>query len=105
MEDQRGGLARWFLLYGDTVYLTAAGLLLLAASWGAISKGSDAAAASFAVLSGGALLVAPFASRLHGVLRIGPIGMSLREKVIVAAAVAPSRSLEGVLPLLVSNDI
>jgi len=31
--------------------------------------------------------------------------MSLREKVIVAAAVAPQRSLEGILPLLAGDDI
>jgi hypothetical protein len=96
---------RWLLANGDSVYLTIAGLLLLADSWGAILKRSDPAAASLAILAGGAFLIAPFANRLHGTLRVGPVEMHLRARVIAAVKGASRESLEGVLPLLESGDV
>lgn len=98
-------MKEWWHEQAQSAYLIAVGLLLLAASWGAVLKQSGAAAASLAVLAGGALIVAPFASRIHGTLKVGPVEMTLRERVAAAARTAPVESLHGVLPLLESGDV
>lgn len=90
---------------GITVYLLGVGLLFLVAAWVAIVKDSQAAAASFAVLAGGALIVAPFSPYLEGRLRIGAVELTLRQRAIDAVKTAPVEEVEGILPILESEAV
>ncbi|MDP9225399.1 MAG: hypothetical protein M3P18_16455, partial [Actinomycetota bacterium] len=86
-------------------YTAVAGLILLGLGWLAVERSSAAAAATLFVLGGGALITAPFVSRLEGTLRIGPVELTLRQQVLTAVRHASDDSLEGVLPLLTSDDV
>jgi proteasome lid subunit RPN8/RPN11 len=90
---------------GETWYFISAGMALLALTWGGIVKGSDAAAASLAILGGGALILAPFAPHIEGTLKMGALEMSIRQRLIGAAVKTSEDNLEGVLALLESEDI
>lgn len=105
MDEHRPGSRSWWLTHWQTLYLGAVGLLLVWVSLIAMQRDSEAAAASFALLAGGALIVAPFAPQIEGTLRIGAVELTLRRRAIEAVKQAPIDSVEGVLPLLESDDI
>jgi hypothetical protein len=90
---------------GPCIYIALVGLVLLGLGWGAILEDAVPAATAAFILGGGALVVAPFVSRLEGRLRIGPVELTLRQQVIRAAESADEESLQGVLPLLTSDEV
>lgn len=90
--------------HGAFMYLTFVGIALLAMSW-AVRSDSEAPAAAFATIGAGALLMAPFASRIYGNLRIGPIEMNLRERATVAIDSAPIEIVNAVVPLLEDPEL
>jgi hypothetical protein len=90
---------------GTCIYIAVVGLALLSIGWGAILKNAVPAATTAFLLGGGSLVVAPFVSRLEGRLRIGPVELTLRQQVIKAVQSANEESLEGVLPLLTSEEV
>jgi hypothetical protein len=100
-----GSPRRWFREHWELAYLVIAGAVILWLGWGAIVRGDQAASAVLALIGGGALVVAPFAHRLQGRLRIGGIEMNLRERVVEEALGASPEVLKGVLPLLESKDV
>ncbi len=87
------------------IFLVVAAGSLLLLGWLVVKEGAAPAAAVLFVLGSGALITAPFAPRLEGALRIGPLQLTLRQQVINAAQKASEESLEGVLPLLTSDDV
>src|SRR5437660_2878198 len=104
LEGERP-VRRWLQRNAESAYLFIVGLLLLLACWGAVAKGDGAASATLALLGGGALVVAPFATRLQGTLKIGAVEMTLRQRVVGIAARASVETLEGVLPLIEGQDV
>jgi hypothetical protein len=90
---------------GACIYTVVVGLALLGLGWGAILKDAVPAASTAFILGGGSLLIAPFVSRLEGRLRIGPVELTLRQQVIKAVQSANEGSLEGILPLLTSDEV
>jgi hypothetical protein len=95
----------WFRRYWDVAYLVVAGGAILLVGWGAIVRGAQAASAALALIGGGALVVAPFAHRLQGRLRIGGVEMNLQQRVVEEALGASPEALKGVLPLLESREV
>lgn len=93
----------WFARNATSLLLALVGLALLQLMLEVIGSGSDGAAAVLATIGGGALLIAPFASRLTGVLKIGPVELNLRERAMAAVATAPVETVNGILPLLESK--
>jgi hypothetical protein len=88
-----------------TVYLVVVGLLLLGAAWLAVLEDSDAPAATLSLLGAGALVLAPFVTLLEGRIKIGPVEMRLRERLVEAAIDADQLVLQGVLTFLESDEI
>jgi hypothetical protein len=86
-------------------YLALVGAVLVAVAVTLALTGKEATAASLAVFGGGALVVAPFAARLRGALKIGPVEMNLQEQAVRAVRSAPPDTLEGVLPLLEGEGV
>jgi hypothetical protein len=89
---------------GTCIYVAAVGLLLLVVGLATVDEDGPAAGVLF-LLGGGAMITAAFVSRIEGSLRIGPLHLTLKEQVIKAASAADERTLEGVLPLLTSNNV
>lgn len=90
----------WIARNAASLLLALVGLTLLQLMLEATRDGSDGAAAVLATIGGGALLIAPFGSRLAGALKIGPVELNLRERAIAAVAAAPVEFVNGILPLL-----
>lgn len=88
-----------------SAYFVLVGIALVSTSVVVAAKGKDATGASLAVFGGGALIIAPFAGRLEGTLRLGPLEMTLRERAIAAVRRAPAEAVRGILPLLESEDV
>jgi hypothetical protein len=88
-----------------TIYLVVVGVLLLAAAWVAILEDSEAPAATLSLLGAGALVLAPFVSLLEGRIRVGPVEMKLRERLVEAAIDADEAILRGVLTFLQSEEV
>ena len=87
------------------IFMTVDAGILLLLGWLVVKEGASSAAAVLFLLGGGALVAAPLVSRLEGDLRIGPLQLTLRQQVINAAREASEESLEGVLPLLATEDV
>lgn len=70
-----------------------------------VQRGGDGAAVVLTTIGGGALLIAPFASRLTGALKVGPVELNLRERAMAAVTAAPVESVNAILPLLESKSM
>lgn len=97
-------MSRRLRVCGACVYMAVVSLILLGLGLFAVEETNTPAATILFTLGGGALVAVPFLSRLEGTLRIGPLELTLRRQVINAAETASEDSLEGVLPLLASDD-
>jgi hypothetical protein len=95
----------WFVKNATSLLLALVGLTVLQLMLEVARDGSDGAAVVLATIGGGALLIAPFGSRLAGVLKIGPVELNLRERAMAAVAAAPAELVNGILPLLESRRI
>lgn len=95
----------WIAKNATSLLLALVGLTLLQLMLQVVRGGSDGAAAVLAIIGGGALLIAPFGSRLTGALKIGPVELTLRERAVAAVTSAPVEYVNGILPLLESKTI
>jgi hypothetical protein len=91
--------------HGTLLFLTVVGVLLLVLSWKVVALGSDATGASIAIMGGGALLAAPFASRLEGSFKVGAIELNIRKQALETVSTAPLQYVDGILPLLESEAV
>lgn len=98
-------LQAWIAKNATSLLLALVGLTLLQLMLQVARDGSDGAAAVLATVGGGALLIAPFGSRLAGALKIGPVELNLRERAMAAVAAAPVEFVNGILPLLESKRV
>jgi hypothetical protein len=87
------------------VYGIAVGAVLLWLGWVANDHANVAGATVLFTFGGGALIVAPFLTRLEGTFRIGPLELTLEKKVIRAVQRADEESLEALLPLVSREDL
>lgn len=92
-------------MHGAFIYFFVVGVLLSAMSWVVVESEGGAAAAAFATLGAGSLLIAPFATRIYGNLRVGPIEMNLRDRATFAVGSAPIEIVNAVLPLLENPEL
>lgn len=95
----------WITRNATSLLLALVGLTLLQLMLEVGQDGNEGAAAALATIGGGALLIAPFGSRLAGALKVGPVELNLRERAIAAVAAAPVEFVNGILPLLESKRI
>jgi hypothetical protein len=104
-SEKKARQKAWIARNATSLLLALVGLILLQLMLEVIRGGSDGAAAALATIGGGALLIAPFGSRLAGALKIGPVELNLRERAMAAVAAAPVEFVNGILPLLESKRI
>jgi hypothetical protein len=102
---EANGNSNWARRNAAGIYLFFVGGLLLLGTWKALDLDGEVAAASLAILGGGALVIAPFAPYLEGTLKIGVVQMGLRSRMARAAVTASDETLQAVVTLLETDEI
>lgn len=91
------GVERWYFLV--------LGIVLLVVALALIPPREDGIAIMLATVGAGSLILAPLVGRAEGPLKLGPLSVGLRSRVIEAAEGASEASLKAILPLITKTGI
>lgn len=87
------------------IYAALVGVGLLGLGWLALLRDAAPVATPVMTLGGALLAVAPLISRVEGTLRIGPVELTLRRRVLEAIKTVDDATLEALHPLVTRPDI
>jgi len=86
-------------------YFLALGIVFLVVALAYIPPTEDGIAIMLATVGAGSLILAPLVGRAEGPLKLGPLSVGLRSRVIEATEGASEASLKAILPLIKKTGI